>query len=133
VEAYRVVRCLGIHIFWTIVSQMTARLSALRTGLALPHRKMFWYSFLLEAQSTPRSYRTKDFELENLSRYKGPATVLLTEARFLTGGLISAFVTICRPTTWFTHPAHMDRVTGAKRSEPERNLSLTSTYYRGQD
>ena len=38
------------------------RLSALRTGCFLPPRKYSWYSFLLEAESTPGPYfDRKDF------------------------------------------------------------------------
>jgi hypothetical protein len=40
VEAHRVVRRRGFHIFKTIGSQMVVRLSALRTGRPLPRRKI---------------------------------------------------------------------------------------------
>jgi hypothetical protein len=49
-EAYRVVRCGGSLIFWTIGSQMTVRLLALHAGSALLHRNIFWYSYMLEAE-----------------------------------------------------------------------------------
>jgi hypothetical protein len=52
-EAHRVVRRRDSHIFYTIGSQMAVRSSALRAGRPLSPRKIFWYSFLLEAESTP--------------------------------------------------------------------------------
>jgi hypothetical protein len=51
-KAQRVVRRRGSHIFYTAGSQMAMRLSALRTG----RPEDSWYSFLLEAESTPGLY-----------------------------------------------------------------------------
>jgi hypothetical protein len=39
-ETYRVVRCLGSHIVYTIGSQMAVKLSALRTGRSLLPRNI---------------------------------------------------------------------------------------------
>jgi hypothetical protein len=53
-EAHRVVKRRGPHIFWTIDSHMTARLSALRASRPpFTPQEDSWYSFLLEAESTP--------------------------------------------------------------------------------
>jgi hypothetical protein len=48
-EAHRLVGRRGFHIFWTIGSQMTVRLSVLCTGHSLTPEDS-WYSFLLEAE-----------------------------------------------------------------------------------
>jgi hypothetical protein len=52
VDAYRIVSCRGLHVFKTIGLQMAVSLSALRTGPTLLPTNIFWYSFLLEAEST---------------------------------------------------------------------------------
>jgi hypothetical protein len=41
------------HFLYTVSSQMAVRLSALRAGRPLPPQEDSWYSFLLEAESTP--------------------------------------------------------------------------------
>jgi hypothetical protein len=46
------------------------RLSALHTDPLLPSRKYFWYSFLLQAKSTPRpQFAQKDYVNEKSQRY----------------------------------------------------------------
>jgi hypothetical protein len=50
-EAHRVVRRRGSHIFYTISSKMAVRLSALRAGRTFSPQES-WYSFLLEVVST---------------------------------------------------------------------------------
>jgi hypothetical protein len=57
-KVHRVVRRRGFHIFYTIGSQMTVRLSASRSG-----QEATWYSLLLEAESTP-------VQLEELGKLK---------------------------------------------------------------
>jgi hypothetical protein len=52
-EAHRIVRRRGAHIFYTIDSQMAVRLSALRAGRPLPPGR-FRYSFMLQADLKPR-------------------------------------------------------------------------------
>jgi hypothetical protein len=54
VQTYRVVICQWLQIFRTTGSQMAVILSALCAGCILLPRHIFWYSFLLEAESTPR-------------------------------------------------------------------------------
>jgi hypothetical protein len=54
VEAYWVERSRGFHIFKTTGSQIEVRLSALRADRPLSQEDC-WYSFLLEAESTPRT------------------------------------------------------------------------------
>jgi hypothetical protein len=54
-EAYRVVRTRGSHNFYNIDSQMAMKLSALRAGRPQPQEDS-WYSFLLEAVSTPVAF-----------------------------------------------------------------------------
>jgi hypothetical protein len=46
---HRVVICRDSHIFWTIISQMVARLSALHFSQVYTQEDS-WYSFLLEAE-----------------------------------------------------------------------------------
>jgi hypothetical protein len=53
VEALRVVRGWVSHNFQTFGSQMAVRLSALRAGGFFTPQENSWYSFLLEAESTP--------------------------------------------------------------------------------
>jgi hypothetical protein len=56
VEAYKVVWRRGSHIVYTIGTQMTVSLLALRTGRAVLPRNIFfcfWYSFLLEGEWNP--------------------------------------------------------------------------------
>jgi hypothetical protein len=54
VEAHRVVRRRGSHIFYTVGLQMEVRLSALRAGRPpFTPQEDIWYSFLLEAEPTP--------------------------------------------------------------------------------
>jgi hypothetical protein len=53
-EAHRVLRRRGSHIFWTIGSQMDVRLSLVRQPPSTSHKDS-WYSFLLEAESTSGS------------------------------------------------------------------------------
>jgi hypothetical protein len=53
VASPKVVRRPGSHIFYTIGSQIGARLSALLAGNPLTLQEDSWYSFLLEAESNP--------------------------------------------------------------------------------
>jgi hypothetical protein len=53
-EAHRVVTSRGSDIFYKIGSQMTVRLSALGPAVLYPQEDS-WYSFLSEAESTPRA------------------------------------------------------------------------------
>jgi hypothetical protein len=53
VEAHRVVSPQGSHIFQRVGSQLVMRLSALCARHRLPPEDS-WYSFLSEAESTPR-------------------------------------------------------------------------------
>jgi hypothetical protein len=46
VKAYRVVRCWGSYIVYTISSQMAVKLAALRSGRALLRRLVFFFQFL---------------------------------------------------------------------------------------
>jgi hypothetical protein len=55
VEAHKVLRRGGSHIFYTINPQMAVKLSALRAGRVLP-KKNSWNSFLLEAELTGRAF-----------------------------------------------------------------------------
>jgi hypothetical protein len=48
-----VVRFRGSYIFQAIGSKMAVRLSAFNAGRALIPKKIFWYSFLLEAEYIP--------------------------------------------------------------------------------
>jgi hypothetical protein len=70
VEADKVVRYRGSHIFYTIVSQMAVRLSQPYATAALYPQEDSWYSFLLEAESIPRSI----VRLEGLGQLKNPMT-----------------------------------------------------------
>jgi hypothetical protein len=54
-KAHWVVRRRGSNIFQTIDSQMAVRLSVPRAGRPLPQEDS-WYSFLLEAESTPQGH-----------------------------------------------------------------------------
>jgi hypothetical protein len=42
-----------MHVFYTIDSQLAVRLSVSLACRALPYDEVNWYSFLLEAESTP--------------------------------------------------------------------------------
>jgi hypothetical protein len=53
VEAHRVVTRRGSYICYTIGSQIAVSLSALRAGRPLSAQEDTWYSFVLEAESTP--------------------------------------------------------------------------------
>jgi hypothetical protein len=53
-EAHRVVRRRGSHIFYKIGSQIDEVVTCIRK-LAFTPQEDSWYSFLLEAESTPES------------------------------------------------------------------------------
>jgi hypothetical protein len=57
----------GSHIFWTIGSQMAVRLSASQPAALYPQED-FWYSFLLEAESTPGSIKKSNDLMGNRTR-----------------------------------------------------------------
>jgi hypothetical protein len=69
------VRCRGSQIFYTIGSQMAEILTALRAGRS-PYapQEDSWYSFLLEAESTPNqniNLANKFFQCVSKFRYLG--------------------------------------------------------------
>jgi hypothetical protein len=68
-KAQRVVRRRGSHIFYTIVSQMAVRLSALRAGRPLPPRR-FLVLISVRGRVDPRAI----VRLEGLGKLKNPMT-----------------------------------------------------------
>jgi hypothetical protein len=68
-EAHSVVRRRSSHIFWTVVLQMTARLSALRGGRPLPPGR-FLVLISVRGRVNPRAI----VRLEGIGQLKNPVT-----------------------------------------------------------